>query len=174
MTKKFCYLCGHKLKTKDETLFKCSNCGQTIYENPKPCVDMILFNEDGQVLIAKRLREPYKGKYDLPGGFVDKYDTLDYAIEREVKEELGIEKSQLKNIEYIGSYNSEYPWVNEVLRVSSAVFMAEIGNDVRVKAMDDVEQVIWVSPDDLSNYNYSIPKTMEMINLAIKIRSKNA
>jgi NAD+ diphosphatase len=171
MTKKYCYLCGQELETNDDILYKCKNCGQSIYENPKPCVDIIIFNDDGQVLIAKRLREPYKGKYDLPGGFVDYKDNLETAIEREVKEELGIEKAQLKNIRYIGSYNSEYPWINEVLRVSSAVFMAEISNEIQVKAMDDVELVLWVSPEDLNNYHYSIPQTIEMINLAIKLRS---
>ena len=174
MTKKFCHQCGNNLTTDDDIFFKCSSCKQTIYENPKPCVDLALFNQNGELLIAKRLREPFKGKYDLPGGFVDKYDSFDTALLREAKEELGLDESQIINIKYIGSYNSEYPWVNEVLRVSPAVFMADLADGAKVKAMDDVEAVEWINGEDINKYEYSNSEVMKTINLAFEKRSKNA
>jgi NAD+ diphosphatase len=170
MQRKFCYLCGNKVITKDEFVFVCDSCGQTFYENPKPCVEIALFNESGQILLAKRLAEPFKGKYDLPGGFVDKYESLEHAIIREIKEELGIDEQDLKNFHFVGSYNADYPWGKETFGIVIAEFTATVRNDLGVQAMDDVEEVKWVDVNDLDNYDLSVPGLRPMIDIVLKGR----
>src|SRR6185437_5877284 len=56
------------------------------------CVGAIVVNEKKQVLLVKRaahLSRPHK--YTIPGGFMDRDETLEQAVLRELKEETGYE-----------------------------------------------------------------------------------
>jgi 8-oxo-dGTP diphosphatase len=66
------------------------------YKNPALTVDCVVFNEDGELLLIQRKNEPFKGKYALPGGFVDYGETVEHAAVRELKEETGVEAQDLK------------------------------------------------------------------------------
>ncbi len=52
-------------------------------------VDVIIRGPGGVVLI-KRKNEPFKGRWALPGGFVNYGERVEYAATREVKEETGL------------------------------------------------------------------------------------
>jgi colanic acid biosynthesis protein WcaH len=58
---------------------------------PLVCIDAIIMNNKGQYLLIKRKNEPLKGDYWVPGGRLLKNETLNDAVLRKVKEELGIE-----------------------------------------------------------------------------------
>lgn len=45
----------------------------------------------GQVLLTRRAREPYRDQWELPGGYVDRGEHPTVAAVREVREELGID-----------------------------------------------------------------------------------
>ena len=45
---------------------------------------------DSRILLVRRLSEPEAGCWGLPGGKVELYETVAAAVEREIKEELGI------------------------------------------------------------------------------------
>jgi 8-oxo-dGTP diphosphatase len=44
----------------------------------------------GRILLLLRLTEPEAGCWGLPGGKVDLYETVSAAVEREIREELGV------------------------------------------------------------------------------------
>ena len=46
---------------------------------------------DGRILLVRRLSDPEAGCWGLPGGKVDLYETVVAAVEREIREELGID-----------------------------------------------------------------------------------
>ncbi len=46
---------------------------------------------DGKVLFVQRNYEPGKGTWTLPGGFAEHTETLDEAVQRELREETGVE-----------------------------------------------------------------------------------
>ena len=54
------------------------------------CVDG-LYVKDGKVLLLKRANEPFKGRWGLVGGAVEKGETLIQALKREFKEETNLD-----------------------------------------------------------------------------------
>lgn len=66
------------------------------YAHPSVTVDLIAlrFNKETkklQILLVKRKHWPYKGMWAMPGGFVDKNETINHAVIRETKEETNVD-----------------------------------------------------------------------------------
>lgn len=57
---------------------------------PRLCVDALLIR-DGKVLLGRRSVEPYKHQWNLPGGTVYRGETLEQALIRNVKQEVGFD-----------------------------------------------------------------------------------
>jgi ADP-ribose pyrophosphatase YjhB (NUDIX family) len=51
----------------------------------------LILNESKEVLLTKRARDPYKGYWDVPGGFLHNGEDVAVGLKREMREELGIE-----------------------------------------------------------------------------------
>lgn len=60
------------------------------HRNPALTVDIIIIDNDNTVLI-KRLNDPYKDHWALPGGFVEYGEKVEHAAVREAKEETGLD-----------------------------------------------------------------------------------
>ena len=56
---------------------------------PEPTVGGLIVNEEGKILLAKSHK--WFDKYTLPGGHVEIGETLQEAVKREVKEEVGLD-----------------------------------------------------------------------------------
>jgi ADP-ribose pyrophosphatase YjhB (NUDIX family) len=74
-----------------------------------------------RILLVKRLTDPEAGCWGLPGGKIDLYETTMAAVEREIKEELGIE---IRAVDLLCVVNHIDPgkglhWVSTVYGVTS-------------------------------------------------------
>lgn len=60
--------------------------------SPRICVDLIIRNQQGAILLTKRDIEPYKNHWHFPGGRIKFRETAAQAIKRILKGELGLEQ----------------------------------------------------------------------------------
>jgi NADH pyrophosphatase NudC (nudix superfamily) len=170
MKRTFCHLCGTRLDQKEEFVWYCPSCDNTLYANSKPCADLALFNSRGELLIAKRGREPNKGKYDLPGGFVDYNETYEEALFREANEELGLTPEDITTPKYVTSFTFVYPFGKEVYLNLVSVFQARLKDDATtVSAKDDVESVEFRQVNSLKHEDLSSRDYLDIMMLADKI-----
>lgn len=83
-----CSNCGATLATLPPV--KCDGCGVEHWANPKPCAAALVYGPRG-LLLVRRANEPYRGWWDIPGGFCDHEEHPADTARREVREETGIE-----------------------------------------------------------------------------------
>ncbi|WP_151829897.1 GDP-mannose mannosyl hydrolase, partial [Acinetobacter ursingii] len=62
-----------------------------ITNTPLIAIDLVVRNTQNEVLLGKRLNAPAKGFWFVPGGRIQKNETLDCAFIRLLKDELGIQ-----------------------------------------------------------------------------------
>src|SRR5438045_33323 len=91
----FCQSCGAAIKQLTETDYICPD-GHHFYNNPVVAAGVVVQNEAGEILFAKRANDPSQGKYKLPGGFVQFGESSEAAAIRELLEEAGIEVNGLE------------------------------------------------------------------------------
>lgn len=63
--------------------------------SPRICVDLLIHNQDGAILLTKRDIEPYKDHWHFPGGRIKFRETVESAIKRIFKAELGHDLTDL-------------------------------------------------------------------------------
>lgn len=92
MADRFCAGCGARLTRRTvggRSRRICRRCGRIAYENAKPCAGALL-ERDGKVLLVRRAVSPYKGWWDIPGGYLEADERPADAARRELREETGL------------------------------------------------------------------------------------
>ncbi|MGD0005208.1 MAG: NUDIX hydrolase [Anaerolineaceae bacterium] len=132
----FCSNCGTRLELR--TVFgkerpACPACGWVYFADPKVAV-AVLVEKEGKVLLTRRINDPERGKWSLPAGFMDAYETPEQAAERECLEETGFQVAITGLVDVLGG--REHPNGADVFILYRAVI---VGGDL--KAGDDADQV---------------------------------
>ena len=96
---KYCPLCGGKLVGEKEERRKrkvCGKCGFRYYPRAATAVGGVIVKGD-RVLLARRGKEPGRGKWMFPAGFMEFGESPEETLARELKEEtgLGVKKAVL-------------------------------------------------------------------------------
>jgi 8-oxo-dGTP diphosphatase len=107
----------------------CPHCGR--YNNRAVTIDAVII-KDNMILLIKRGAEPFKDYWALPGGHVDWDETIEDAVKREVKEELGVDATNLKQI---GIYSDPKRHPKQCINVAYGV-----ETDGEFKAGDDAKE----------------------------------
>lgn len=141
-----CPHCGHTVHRQGPNVLICTSCNLHYYVNPKPTNGIILGNEKDEVLFVVRAIEPKKGMLDLPGGFIDSNETLEASMEREAREELGID---LPEFTYVSSFADEYEYGGVSSRTLCMLFYGEIPSDTLIKTGDDAAGYQWIKKSEI-------------------------
>ena len=68
----------------------CDSCGHVHYVDPKVAVGVAVFRDD-QLLLVRRVMEPGRGRWAVPGGFLDVGEDPKVAAAREAAEEASVD-----------------------------------------------------------------------------------
>jgi len=145
VTARFCSECGGPVEARlnDERVREtCVSCGYVYYHNPLPVAANVVLNDQREVLLVKRAREPSQGVWCLPMGFAEVGESISEAAARELEEEAGI-TGEVVALLHADSYPSAF--YGDLLIVSFEV--VKTGGTER--AGDDAEEVRYFSVDDL-------------------------
>ena len=119
-------------------------------------VQILLFNENGEVLLLKRKKTGFgDGEYGLIGGHVEKGENVKKAIIREVNEEIGIEIAE-NELQFRNIMNRK---VNENIEYIDFVFTAKKWNGSIVNMEPEkCSELKWCSPDKLPSNTLDFEK----------------
>lgn len=141
----FCPRCGERqFAAADGKSLRCAACQFQYFHNNAAAVGAII-RVGPEVLFTVRSREPRTGLLDLPGGFVDPGESLETALRREVREELGLEIRELK---YLFSFpNSGYLYGGVSYTTADAFYEINLGAKPNLALQEEeVGAVRWLRP----------------------------
>jgi 8-oxo-dGTP diphosphatase len=169
---KYCPDCGNKLSTRQHENKErryCEACDRIIYQQPIPCADVAVIDED-QALLIKRGNPPHANMWALPGGIIEVNESPAEAAARELKEETDIDVDPT-SLALIGAYsvtasegwsNVGYSYAVSRINASGTPISGTDAQDAQfwtLRQLHESEQALRPDPDDESR----IRKAMEVL-----------
>ena len=137
---RYCGKCGTLLDHKeDERAMVCSNCHNIYYPQIAPAV-IVAIENDGKLLMTKYAKRKYS-RYALVAGFVEIGETTEDAIAREVREEVGLEVTDIR-------YFASQPW-----GISGGLLLGYYarlnGSPEIVLDLNELKEATWMSAEEI-------------------------
>lgn len=118
------------------------------FDNPKrfsQSARAIVFREDGKIAIQHVTN---RGFHSLPGGTIEPGETIEQALHREIKEEVGCEITIRTELGSVKEYRNETEFIKE-----SFAYVADVASEFRTITLtqDEVEkglQLKWMNLDE--------------------------
>lgn len=159
----FCPKCGSsQFIVHNEKSKKCQNCGFVYYFNISAATVAFILNDRGELLVSKRAKEPAKGTLDLPGGFVDMYETAEEGVVREVKEETGLD---VKEAVYQFSLPNLYMYSGFEVQTVDMFFLCRVEDTSHLIAMDDVSELYFIPLDEINPEDFGLASIKKGLTL---------
>ena len=134
----------------------CPNCSEpmTMYRNPAPAVDMVIYDSVRGIVLIERANEPHG--WALPGGFIDYGETCEHAAIREAKEETNLD---IVLTEIIGVYSDPD---RDPRHHTMSVAYAAVAKDVsKISAGDDAQKAKFFPLNSLPHIVFDHNKIVE-------------
>jgi NAD+ diphosphatase len=154
----YCSRCGGPLvPRKDVRAKECRECGVVHFPRLSPAV-IVLVERGEQVLLARAHRFA-ENMYSVIAGFVEPGETLEETVQREVKEETGLE---VKDIRYFGSQPWPFP---DSLMIG---FTAQYAGGEIIVEEGEIAHAAWFSADNLPEIPGKISIARSLIDYFIE------
>jgi len=124
--------------------------GKYVYEWPRPMVsvDAVVFGffaNKARLLLIKRGNEPFKGKWAVPGGYVEIDEELEDAAARELAEETGLSAVPLQQMRTFGKCGRD----PRGRQITIAFMGIAAEGKTKIKAGDDAADAQWFDIEKL-------------------------
>ena len=161
-THRFCSRCGAPLITNPSFRAKeCPQCGLLQFPRLAPVI-IVLVERGNELLLARSRHFPF-GMYSVLAGFVEPGETLEEAVVREVKEEVGVD---VKEIRYFGS--QPWPFPHSLMIGFTAAYE---GGEISLDDME-IEDAGWFTVDNLPSIPGKISIARKLIDWFIAKQEK--
>jgi NAD+ diphosphatase len=157
-THRFCGTCGTPTTiAPGERAKRCPACKLTVYPRISPAM-MVLVCKGRELLLARGVNFP-PGRFSALAGFLEAGETIEQAVIREVREEVGVEVDRL---EYFGSQS--WPFPNSLMIAFRAQWVSgEISPD-----LNEIAEAHWYSPENLPQLPPRLSIARALIDSAIQ------
>jgi NAD+ diphosphatase len=136
---RYCGVCGTGMMYHSaEGAMRCPSCGTLVYPTSAPAV-IVAVEKEGKLLLAHN-KNFVPGRFSTLAGFVDPGESLEEAVHREVREEVGI---VVKDLRYVASQS--WPFPNSLMAAFSAQWA---GGELTPDGIE-IESAGWFSRDAL-------------------------
>lgn len=119
-------------------------------DHPWIGVDAIITNEKGQILLIKRSdnSRTFPNTYGLVGGWMEWNETVQDAVKREVKEEIGVE---IEIIKFLGKYFDKLGRHPTKTSIALPHLCKITSGTPTPNQPEEVKEVKWLSPSEIKN-----------------------
>lgn len=166
---RYCPKCGSAhFENHNEKSKRCADCGFVYYLNPSAATVALILNEQNELLVCRRAKEPAKGTLDLPGGFIDRAETSEEGVAREVKEETGMD---VTNAEYLFSLPNIYVYSGFQVHTMDLFFRCTVTNTLHFKAMDDAADLFFLPLKEIRTEDFGLGSIRKGLEIFISLIS---
>lgn len=134
---------------------------------PEPTVGALIFNPKGEIFLMKSHK--WRGKYVIPGGHIELGEKMESALKRELKEETGLDISDIEFLLF-----QEFVFDEAFWKKRHFIFFDFVCKTVSSKVTLDSEgqEYIWVSLDEALKLPIE-PYTRKTIEEYLKKSNRN-
>jgi len=156
---KHCPRCAAGLEHGYERV-ECPACGFVAHSNSETTVGALVVDGEDRLLLVRRARDPYRGTWDVPGGFLDEAEHPLDALRRELREETGLD---VEPEEFAGVWLDRYGTGADAATTLNLYWTARVTGGDAV-AGDDAAELGWFPRDALPPENeIGFPNVRELL-----------
>ena len=113
-------------------------------------VSAMIRKKDKYLLIKQAKDTFHEGLWAFPGGKVEKNETPDDAIKREIKEETGL-NINIEGLFDVQMMKNDNPKLSEKFPYAIILlYLCKSSGDIKIGS--DAEEFAWLSPEEMKNY----------------------
>lgn len=155
----FCPKCGSShFEEHNEKSKACRDCGFVYYFNPSSATVAFILNERNELLVCRRAKDPKKGTLDLPGGFIDMFETAEEGVIREVMEETSL---KVDKATYLFTLPNIYIYSGFPVHTLDMFFLCEVKETSVFEANDDVADSFFLPLDRINPDEFGLDSVRE-------------
>ena len=141
-----------------------------MYANPAPTACALLQDDRGRLLLGRRAHEPYQGRWDIPGGFLEEHEHPLDCLRRELREETGLD---VEPGEFVGAWMDRYGPGEDEPATLNLYWTARVTGGEAAPA-DDVDDLRWFAHDELPPKDQLAFENVPLVLAAWRARQQNA
>ncbi|MFQ3671482.1 MAG: NUDIX domain-containing protein [Verrucomicrobiia bacterium] len=162
-TYRHCPSCGSsRVEPRMPPQLLCLDCGFHLYFNPAVAAAALIIDQHERLLLLRREKEPRRGFWALPGGFVDIGERVEDGLRREIQEEIGL---QFDTFDFLASFPNSYLFKGVTYPVLDLFFTTHVPTAQPDLNRDEASDHKWVPRTEINLDEIAFPSLQHAVTL---------